>query len=339
MWGLGRFRDLVSELRPDVAAAINDPWIAHRFAEFTDAVPFAAYIPVDAKNIPHPICEAMNGLDLAIFYTQFGAEECRRNGYKGNVAVIPHGVDTDVYRPVDKADAREALRMSRDIPEDSFIVGNVNRNQPRKRLDLTIEYFAEWVHCYHLQENIYLYLHCAQVDAGWDLAQLAYYYGIDKRLMLPPEDAVTSQRGWPEDFMRNVYSAFDVQLSTTEGEGWGLPQIEGMACGVPQIMPQYSGLGEWAAGAAYFVPVTSHVTHTGINTIGGVPDKTATVKALDHLYRNRQELERYAGLALARAREDRFNWDRIAQQFSITLYDCMIHGKKRREEIKQHAAA
>lgn len=338
MWGLGRFRDLLPELQPDAAICINDPWIAHRFTEFTAPVPFAAYMPVDAKNIPHQVCDALNALDLAIFYTQFGLDECRRNGYKGDAVVIPHGVDTGIYHPVPMATARQKLNLSKDIPADAFIVGNVNRNQPRKRLDLAIEYFAEWVHCYHLPEHVYLYLHCAQQDSGWDLAQLAYWYGIVGRLMLPPEDAITAQRGWPEDFMKNVYSAFDVQLSTAEGEGWGLPQIEGMACGIPQIVPQYSGLGEWAAGAAYMVPVTSHATHIGINTIGGIPDKTETIKALNHMYQNREERERYARLALERARDPRFDWDRIAQQFSIAIFDMMVRGNERREEYRNATA-
>jgi len=243
-----------------------------------------------------------------------------------------------MYHPLPREEARRLLGFSRAIDDDAFIVGNVNRNQPRKRLDLTVQYFAEWVHLNRLPPDVYLYLHCAQRDSGWDLAQLARYYGVENRIMLPPPNVVSAAMGFPETEMALVYSSFDVQLTTTAGEGWGLPQIEGMACGIPQIMPQYSALGEWAAGAAYYVTCPTSETHTGINTIGGIPDKQETINALQRMYSDADLRKRYGQMALARAREPQFRWEKVADLFKCHLGKMLIDNRQAvadRAEIRE----
>jgi glycosyltransferase involved in cell wall biosynthesis len=250
-------------------------------------------------------------LALAIFWTQFGLDEARAGGYTGPAVVIPLGVDLGVYYPMDKHDAR----LRRGLPkmlDDAFIVGNVNRNQPRKRWDLSIKYFAEWVHNGPLKDA-YLFFHTAPTgDMGIQVTQLAIRYGVIQRLILVQPSTFY---GLSEQSMRETYNCFDVQISTTQGEGFGLTTFEGMACGVPQIVPDWSALGELCKDAARLVPCTS--TAIGppyVNVIGGVADERAFVRELDSLYKNRALREQTALDGLARAAEDRFRWAHIGEQ-------------------------
>ena len=329
IWGLGRFRELVPYLRPDIICILQDPWIVSRFLEFErDEVPMAAYMPVDARNIPPNVCTALNKLQLAIFYTKFGERECRQSGYQGQSEIIPHGVDPTIYRPLSRSYSRSRLNFSTELGPDAFIVGNVNRNQPRKRLDLSVEYFAEWIKQRRVK-NAYLYLHCAQQEqAGWNLSQLAHYYGIQKNVILPAADVVTAAEGFPENQMPFVYNSMDVHVSTTLGEGWGLSSVESAACGIPQIVPQYSALGEWLAGAAYFVSCTSHETHIVVNTIGGVADKRGFIEALDAMYRDPAMRSQYGSLGLFRVLDPKFRWAAVAGRFHEVLTQMMIEHKK-----------
>lgn len=346
IWGIGTYSNLLSEIRPDAVLAIQDPWIVARYASEVDRgdIPMAAYMPVDAKNQNPSVCEALNRLDLAIFYTNFGEVEIRLPGFRGRSRIIPHGVNREIYRPLPKEDCRARLELfeaNRDerpvsLGSSAFVVGNVNRNQPRKRLDLTIQYFAEWLRrvAGDRRQRIadaYLFLYCAQRDnAGWDLLELAHYYGIADRLILPDPDVVTPSRGLSEEEMPSVYGCFDLQVSTTAGEGWGLSQIEGMACGIPQMVPQYAALGEWAAGGAYMIPCAGErVAHNIINTIGAIPEKEAFIRALDLFYRNPEVRSKYAAMALAKASEPQFSWDRIADQFNEALKDMVIRSGAR----------
>jgi D-inositol-3-phosphate glycosyltransferase len=319
--------ELIAKLQPDAVCILQDPWILVHFLNQRPDIPIAAYIPVDAKNQDPRVCTALNGLDLAIFYTGFGEQECRIPGFKGMSAVIPHGVDLTLYHPVDRLEARRKLDVP-GLPLDAFVFGNVNRNSPRKRLDLTIQYFAEWLRqragAADRIKDAYLYIHCSPRDtAGLDLAEMASYYGIAKKFIMPPEDLITPAVGVPEDQMLYVYGSLDVQISTAAGEGFGLPQIEAAACGIPQIVPQFSGLGEWMAGAAYMVPCSATMAHPNINTIGAIPDKAEFIRAMDLMYRNPAIRERYAGLALARARDPRFDWQAIGAQFDSELHQML----------------
>jgi len=344
VWGLRAFGELLDEINPDLVCVLNDPWIVSRFANEIDrrGIPMAAYMPVDARN---QRATGLNALDMAIFYTKFGEKECRLGGFKGPSAIIGHGVDLDLYRPVDKVGARARLDVDR-LPPGCFIIGNVNRNSPRKRLDLTIQYFAEWLRqragAADKIEDAYLYLHCSQKDSGGlDLAQLASFYGVDKRVILPAEELVTPAKGLPEEDMPYVYGCFDVQVSTTAGEGWGLSQIEGAACGIPQIVPQFAALSEWMAGAAWMVPCSGVQTHPVVNTVGEVPDKAAFIKALDLFYRRPELRAKYAALALACAQRPEYRWAKVAEMFHWNLGQMYVNARARAaqretEERKSH---
>jgi D-inositol-3-phosphate glycosyltransferase len=344
IWGLGTLNHKLAEINPDAILTVQDPWIAARYATEVQRgdIPFAAYMPIDAKNQNPVVCRNLNKLDLALFYTTFGEIEIRLPGYKGRSHVIPHGVDREIYRPIPQEECRAKLRIFEDgeketeIPKNAFIIGNVNRNQPRKRLDLTIQYFAEWLRrvCGDARQridNAYLYLHCAQRDnAGWDLLELAHYYGVSNRLILPDAEVVTPSRGLPEEEMPYVYGCFDLQVSTAAGEGWGLPQMEGMACGIPQIVPQYAALAEWASGAAYMIPCSDEKTvHPIINTIGAIPEKEAFIRALDALYRNPELRKKYADKALACAREPQFQWKKVSDLFNRYLAEMVTDARAR----------
>jgi glycosyltransferase involved in cell wall biosynthesis len=275
-------------------------------------------MPVDA---PNQSAARHLKLDYAITYTQFGLKELRMGGYAGPCAVIPHGVDTDIYYPEDRLQARSHLQIQTDLdPNELFIIGNVNRNQPRKRLDLTLQYWTEWWVTAGQPRDSFLYLHCSNNDPeGYNILQLADYYGITQQLILTNKNMTVRNCMFERD-MRLVYSMFDGQMSTTLGEGWGLTQNEGMACGVPQICPRYSALAEWCADAVHFTEIESYsVTPNQIGTIGGVPSMESTVEALNVFYRSPQYRDSLAMLGYQRAIEPRFSWTEVAKQFDQIL--------------------
>jgi len=270
----------------------------------------------------------LNTLVRAITYTQFGRKQLMLGGYQGRCDVIPHGVDGRMYHPVPKATARKSVGLA----EDAFIVGNVNRNQPRKRLDLTIQAWTQWWVSAGQPRKALLYLHASNNDIGINILQLCRYYGIEQQLVLT-NPKMTTTHCLEEKNMKLVYNCFDVQINTGVGEGWGLTNHEGMACGVPQIAVDTAGLAEWAAGAAMFVPVVSHqATMNGINTIAGVPSVDDLAKAIGVMYERPDIRASYARKAYERAMEPRFSWEVIAKQFDFALYDVVTEVRKSTEE-------
>jgi D-inositol-3-phosphate glycosyltransferase len=311
--GIGRMTELIGKLGPSVCVIQNDPWNFPRYLPRAGNCPVVGIVAVDGKNCRGTM---LNGLASAIFWTQFGAEQARLGGYSGPTAVVPLGVDLDIYRPLDKAAIRERMQLpqilaARGLPEDTFIVGVVGRNHLRKRLDLTVRYFAEWVHSRKIADAALWVQQAPTGDSAFDLLQLGHYYHIADRLILPHVDSKSLQ-GVPEPVLARIYNVFDAMLTTTQGEGWGLPCMEGMACGVPQIVPDWAALAEWTQEAVLRVPCTTFAaTPGGVNVIGGIADELMTIGALDRLYRDKEactELTR-AGLALVSLPE--YRWPAI----------------------------
>lgn len=326
-FGLGRLEKLVGDLKPDVVVVQNDPW---NIPAYLKLLPPGAHVvasmPVDGKNcrlgfdldqlretkVPHA------KLELAVFWTEFGLREARAGGFVGHAAVVPLGVDLDLYKPVDRKTARANVGVEQ--LGDAFIVGNVNRNQPRKRLDLTIRAFAEWVQTQQV-DDAYLFLHVAPTgEQECDVQQLMSYYGFTKdlkRLILSVPDM---GHGVDERALSSLYSSFDVQLSTTQGEGWGLTTMEGMACGVPQVVPDYSALGEWAKEAAMLVPcIAGGALTPRANVLGGVPDVGQAALCLDRLYRDKSLRGRLRQRGLALVARPEYRWASVGRAFAAAV--------------------
>lgn len=318
--GVNRLTAMIEGGKPDVIVIQNDPLHFHSYLEemkpFLGKIPVVGAVAVDGLNCRGDV---LNPLSDAIFWTQFGLDEARRGGYIGRASVIPLGVDLDIYKPIEKAEARKIAGLDM-LDPDAFIVGFVGRNQPRKRIDLLIAAFAEWVKT-SATKNAYLYCHVSPTgDVGWSLKQLIHYhlpeviYG--KRYISMEPDV---WHGITEADMAITYNCFDV-MATCSCEGFWLPGLEAMACGVPVIGPDWSALGDWPGDAMLKVPCpTSLATPGGSNAIHGVPDKEQLIWAMNELYSSNESLQTLRAAGLRKAAESRYRWAHIGKAFGQVL--------------------
>ena len=267
-----------------------------------------AWIPVGGPNVR---VDLLKGVDGAVFFTEFGLEQAVESGFGKPCAVIPYGIDTGNFLPLDKASCRDELNVDR----DSMIIGCVARNTPRNRLELAMSYLSNLL--VHDDDIVFVFL--APPDDGYNtlnLPQLSSYFGIGS------ENGIIFQagRGISDDRMRMVLSTFDIQVSTTLGEDWGSVTMKGMACGVPQIVPDWSALGEWAAPAARMVPCSEIEVVSGhMNMVGGVPDRRAFVNAVIDVAGDEFEREEMTERGLDLVRQKRFRWNIIGRQVAKFL--------------------
>jgi glycosyltransferase involved in cell wall biosynthesis len=120
--------------------------------------------------------------------------------------------------------------------------------------------------------------------------------------------------------MVQTYRTFDLQVTTTQGEGDGLTTKEGMACGIPQIVPEWAALGEWAKGYAVTVPCTSTAATIGrANAIGGIPDEAIFVQRLRNLYGNRAMRIAVAEKCLECVAQPQYRWEAVGRGFADAL--------------------
>lgn len=314
-----KLRELWEAEQPDVVCVVQDPWVLSQIVPMLFLLPEPvrtfAYAPVDAPNLKPSFVRPLGAFQRIITYTQFGKAELLKAGLDHEPAVIPHGVDPATYFPIDRAAAKASLGLK----PDDFVIGYVARNQPRKRQDIAIRAFSQWVHQRQVPPNVYLYLHCCRDDVGWDLEQLASFYGVAERLRLTARE-MNPAKGVPVPVMRTIFNCMDLHLNVGHGEGWGLPNMESMACGVPQIVGNYSALAEWPGDAVHRVPVSDYYHNVGkLNTIGGVVDERLLIDSLDFCYRNADYRKALGQRGYERVREPQFGWDNIANAFGAAF--------------------
>jgi glycosyltransferase involved in cell wall biosynthesis len=267
-------RELADKIKPDVILILQDIWFLklYKFKQ-----PTYAYVCIDGENIKKSFAKPFENDIKPIFYTKFGYDQCAAAGYSGKRRIVPHGVDS-VFSPMSKKEIRRTFGLS----EDCIVIGNVNMNQVRKRLDLFIAYTAEIIRKHH-DKDIRVLLHYPNSDMsmGWDIQQLCNYYGIADRMITTGIEG----KHVVDESMRKLYGLLDIQVSTSCAEGWGLTTLEGMACGIPQVVPDFSGITEWTKNVAMKVSVSSepYFLTGGINTQGRVVVKESFVDAVSAL--------------------------------------------------------
>lgn len=311
VYGIRRLKSLIAHVKPDVILVINDPWIVKDYLDVLGGtnIPVVCYSPVDGTNVRSEFAEGMNRCAHVVAYNRFGLDQLQQAGLTAQASFVPHGVDTSVFFPIDKREAREKLQ----IPDDWFIVGCSNRNQPRKRLDLMVEYFAAFAK--DKPNSVRLYYHGALQDAGYDLVQLCKYYDIEDRFVITSPN-ITPAQGVPREMLRHIYSSWDIQITTTNGEGHGMTTHEGMACCVPQIAPDWAALGDWPKGGIELVPCSAVEVRTGgINTIGGIADKDMFIAVLDRLYSDDVARAVLAKRGFDIGTSPAFQWPNVAEHF------------------------
>lgn len=323
-YGINRIAELLHGIKPDLIFMINDPWVASSYQPIIEKsgykCPVILYTPIDGHNVMNAYIEPLNKFSHVIGYTQFGIDQLQKGGLTIDTSVIPHGVNKKLWKPTDRAEARE----KQGFPNEWYIVNVTDRNQIRKRIDLAFYYFAAWIHSTNKPEHVKIHYHGGMQDTGWDLFQLAESFGIKDRLIISAPN-ISAQNGIPLELMPYFYAPADVGFSTTMGEGWGLTTHERMAMRIPMIVPRYSALGEWPNGGVHYTEISNipYFNINSLNTKGGVPDMESSIVALEKMYVDIDYRNDIAQKGYELATQSKFSWYNIAATFNNVFLDVI----------------
>lgn len=234
--------------------------------------------------------------------------------------IIPHGINLKSFN---RLPSKYVARKQLNLPVKGFYVGNVNRNQSRKRQDLTLRAFAKF-HAKYSDSK--LLLHCVKMDGqGWDLVQLAKYYGVVDSVIFT--HSLFSENMATEEQLNLVYNCLDVQINTGGGEGWGLTSFEGAAAGVAQIVPDWSATQEIWKDSGLLLKVAS-VRHEPamINTMQAVIDIDNLVELLSECHDNPGMVETVAHKCFEVTQKPEYKWENVAQKFAEVFKSAVGKG-------------
>jgi D-inositol-3-phosphate glycosyltransferase len=145
------------------------------------------------------------------------------------VAVVPCGVDLDLFSPIEKEVARRKLGVA----AGDHVILFVGRIEPLKGIDILISVAAQL----HEDENFIVLIVGGDSRASSEIAQLraqAEQLGVDHHIAFV--GAVEHSQ------LPLYYNAADVCVVPSYYESFGLVAVESMACGTPVVASRVGGL-------------------------------------------------------------------------------------------------
>jgi glycosyltransferase involved in cell wall biosynthesis len=226
----------------DIMVSLMDTWVMNP-EDYPKQLRWVPWYPVDHDPMPAIVRGKVALAYKRITFSQHGVKMTHDAGL--DCYYIPHGIETNIFRPMDKAACREKLS----VPKDKYVIGTVamNKGSPsRKCLVEMMEAFSRF-HSRH-PDSVYI----LQTDKGDTAEGMINMPELIRNLgLIEGQDVIFCNQyqnmlGYSPEYMAEFYNCMDVHLITTRGEGFGIPVLEAQACGIPVIT------GGWTASKELF---------------------------------------------------------------------------------------
>lgn len=250
VYGRDMLVEHVQHYKPDVHVLLFDVW---PFEDATlKAARVSAWVPVDHDPIPPQVTNRLPHCQQVWAMSRFGEAQMKARGLKPYY--VPHGVDMDLYQPMDRANVRAALKLADD--QLYAVMVAAHKGFPmRKNFDRVLKAWAAFVKTH---PKAVLYIHTNPTGSAMnnhvDLEDVATFYGIPQNNLRFPNPYLLKRGYFGETHLNVQYNAADVFILPSMGEGFGIPALEAQAAGCPVIVSDFTAQSE-LAGPGYKVPV------------------------------------------------------------------------------------
>jgi glycosyltransferase involved in cell wall biosynthesis len=314
-FGFNKINEYLDMVNPDVVMIYNDPLIVMRFIEAMKhergKSPYKLWVYLDQvyDGIAQPLIDSIREHSDRIYcFSHLWKKKCLEYGPFPDVRVLEHAVDPTVFSCMPAASVA-AVRTNLSVPSDGILFLNANRNSQRKRLDLTIGGFARLIARNPTKPYYLLVLTNASPQSGafYDvqrvfmeelkLQKLDFQSHARKLLLIDssPPNLMS------DEAINQIYNASDIGMNTSDGEGFGLCQLEHMYTGAPQVVTDVgtyssflnSNVAEFIpkSGRTYFAGSMPHGLWAPTFSMESVAD--AMEKSIETLEDKRKEVSKY----------------------------------------------
>ena len=167
------------------------------------------------------------------------------------VAVVPPGVDLDLFAPGPQVVARRALGVA----DDAFLLLFVGRIQPLKAPDVLLRAAARLIQLDpSLRERLVVAVVGGPSGSGLARPEALQSLAAERDL----DDVVRFVPPVPQHLLPYWYRAADVTVVPSYSESFGLVAIESQACGTPVVAASVDGLRTAVADGVSGVLVDGH---------------------------------------------------------------------------------
>lgn len=297
-------------LQPHVLITLGDPHMYQAIYQQacengSRAYTWLHWYPVDSPTYNrqgHPMFLSTDGI---VAMTLFGLNVLKP-ALLGRVplSVVPHCVDTDIFRPPtedERGFARTLLSQSFETDlSDKRILLCHDTNQWRKASYVLVEMLCD------LPDDVVLLMHCAPQprtgSRGYHLQRLAHEVGVKDRVFFTGHE--NERPTLRQDQLARLLWASDLRVSATMGEGFGICHIEAMACGLPSAVTDCTTSREILGDSGAYADVAHWRPMGPVGLRRACVDKGHLVEIVEYLLDHPEERATMAQAGVQRVRDN-----------------------------------
>ena len=343
-FGSWRFDKVCLDFRPDIVLCYRDPWMDNWIQDSATRPYFHwVWMPtVDSSPQRQEWVDTFSKCDAIMAYSEFGGEVLKEQGKEriNFIGCASPGIDPTIYKPMPKGE----LRNNMGIDPNCFIVGTVMRNQKRKLFFELMKSFRLFLDRApsEIASKTFLYLHTSYPEKnGWDIPDgimqnklggkvLMTYICKNCRQFFPSlfQDALTKCKfcqqvaavcptvsfGISVPDLAKIYNLFDIYIQYAICEGFGMPQVEAAACGIPVAATDYSAMRDVLKFTeGYPIPVRTFFREIETNAERAYPDNNILADILTEFFSQETDARMKESMKVRNSTIDRYSWDKTAQ--------------------------
>jgi glycosyltransferase involved in cell wall biosynthesis len=335
------FEKACLEFLPDFVCDIRDFWMM----DFAYNSPYRKFFnwvimpTVDAYPQAVEWIDMYSDAEACLSYSSWSGDVLEKQSggkikYKGTSSPSAQGA----YQPVEN---KESLKEILGIDPNTKIIGTVMRNQRRKLYPDLFKAFRMFLDSVDNPREYKLYCHTSYPDAGWNIPELLSEHGLHSHVLFTyicPEterffasvfngamcqspftgkfSAKLSnvKAGLSYEGLSKVINCFDLYVQYANCEGFGLPQVEAAACGVPVMSIDYSAMSSVVrqlGGTPIPYKALYKEMETGCER--AVPDNEAAAKLFKDFFEKPEAIRKTAGFESRKKFLKEFNWQKSGE--------------------------
>lgn len=295
--------------KAEAVITLIDPFVL--WTQVYEQLNWIAWTPIDSDPILPQTAAALKSAKRIWAMSRFGERMLKAAGFT-NVDYVPHGVDSNEFKPTDKDAALARLKNDSGLDlTGKFVVtmNSANKGSPsRKGFFEAFVSFAAFADT-HPDALLYVHAEMEGVHNGEHLPTIANMAGLKpEQVIFAPQFHYT--RGMlPPSYLNDVYNCSDVLLHTAHGGGFEIPLVEAQMAGCPVIVTDFSAMPELVS-AGWKVPGVPFMHAAGATQ--RLPIISKVVESLEQAYQKRGDAE---FRAQARAGAMAYDADVVFEQY------------------------
>lgn len=311
-YGVVNVDRVIEEFKPDIYIGVEDIWAFDNWQRrWWNKFPCVIHTTLDSLPILQLAVDKAKDIKNYWVWSEFAEKGLHALGHK-HVKTVHGCLNVSQFNRL-RNDEREALRKRLMIPNDSFIIGFVFRNQLRKSVPNLLEGYAAWKKNNNIRSKTFL-LTLTHYSEGWNIHRLADQYGVNKNEILcvyicracgnyevrpfsgqdqncrhcqAQKSLITCnvQNGISEEQLNEVYNLMDVYCHPFTSGGQEIPIQEAKLTGLITLVTNYSCGEDLCVPEAHSLPLewTKYTEH-GTEFIKASTTPQSIAKQLQKVY-------------------------------------------------------